>query len=239
VEEQFYLVWPFLLLCVRDLAQAKKLCVWAFLLSFVVRSVIWHWAGPDPSLVPQCGALAVGAYPAVCFRQPNVWVALQRSARYVAPVLLACFVAIALISTPTQESKTMYTCGTACVALLCGALLILAMGQGVTHRLMLMAPLRRLGTISYGFYVIHQLLRPLFVLITVTIVPNASLNAQAIVCALVAGGLTYLLATLSFRYFELPFLKLRGKFRVSPVAPILNVASRSPAQTSYGIDFAE
>jgi peptidoglycan/LPS O-acetylase OafA/YrhL len=224
VEEQFYLVWPFLLLRTKSLDQAKRLCLGVFLLSFVFRWASWHvLANPmaySGGLTAQCGSLAVGGYLAMCFRQPRVWIRVQRSARYLAPALLVAFVGIALRAGSFQTTgELMYVAGIVCIALFCGSLLVLAMGTGVTNRIMVVAPLRRMGKTSYGFYVIHVLFIPVFLWITTSIAPHASGGTRVVLNAIVAGGLSYVLASLSLRYFELPFLKLRSKFRQAPPWP--------------------
>jgi peptidoglycan/LPS O-acetylase OafA/YrhL len=203
----------------KGLDQAKRLCLGVFLLSFVFRWASWHvLANPmahSRGLTAQCGSLAVGGYLAMCFRQPRVWILVQRPAHYLAPALLVAFVGIALrVGSFQATGELMYVAGIACIALFYGALLVLAMGTGVTNRLMVVAPLRRMGKISYGFYVIHVLFIPVFLWITTSIAPHG--GTRVVLNAIVAGGLSYLLASLSLRYFEVAFLKLRSKFRQAP-----------------------
>jgi peptidoglycan/LPS O-acetylase OafA/YrhL len=229
VEEQFYLIWPFLLLRAKSLDQAKRLCLGVFLLSFVFRWASLHMLvnpmSHSEGLISQCGALATGGYLSMCFRQPLVWIRLQRSAHYLAPALLVAFIGIALRAGSFHaDSQLMFVAGIGCIGLFYGALLVLAMGTGVTNRCMVTAPLRRMGKISYGFYVVHVLFIPVFLWVTTSIAPNASGTTREVIHAMVAGGMSYLLASLSLRYFELPFLKLRSKFRQ---APPLAVASPS------------
>jgi peptidoglycan/LPS O-acetylase OafA/YrhL len=231
VEEQFYLIWPFLLLRAKSLDQAKWLCVGVFFLSFVFRWASWHvLANPMAhagGLTAQCGSLAVGGYLAMCFRQPQVWIRVQRSAHYLAPALLVTFIGIALRSGSFQTTgELIYVAGIVCIALFFGALLALAMGTGVTNRIMVVAPLRRMGKISYCFYVIHVLFIPAFLWVTTSIAPHASEGTRAVLDAIVAGGFSYLLASLSLRYFELPFLKLRSNFCQAP--PLTVVSPSSP-----------
>jgi peptidoglycan/LPS O-acetylase OafA/YrhL len=217
VEEQFYLIWPFLLLRVKDLEQAKKLCIAVFLFSFLFRLT-----APQAyfeSLMARCDALAVGAYLAMCFRQPEIWANIQRLSRFAAPVLFAGFVCLALrTGTFWDTNELIYIWGHACVALFYGTFLVLAMGQGVTHSAMLAAPLRRIGTISYGIYVFHVLFIEKFRWIALHLAPHASRNTKACLDAIVAGVLSYGLASLSYRYFETPFLKGRSRFHPVPVS---------------------
>ena len=71
------------------------------------------------------------------------------------------------------------------------------------------------GKISYGIYVIHPLLIFVgsWVVKSVNILPNTHGGGHWIVFATVSA-LTILLASLSYKYLEMPFLRLKDKFSV-------------------------
>ncbi len=70
-----------------------------------------------------------------------------------------------------------------------------------------LAPIRRIGVVSYGMYLLHHLaMWPLIVLLDRMDVPQ---RYVLFVPALLA---TWIAAELSFRYYETPFLKLKERF---------------------------
>ncbi len=79
-------------------------------------------------------------------------------------------------------------------------------------RVLSWAPLRWLGRISYGAYVFHDVLHFCYVRMAVQM-HSTFVNAHRnIVIALIALTGTVVLASLSYRYFETPFLKLKDRF---------------------------
>ena len=76
VEEQFYLIWPFVITRMKTLRQAENLCLAVFFLSAIFRLIIWTWH-PNPfsynqSLPARAGELALGGYLAMRFRRDGL-----------------------------------------------------------------------------------------------------------------------------------------------------------------------
>lgn len=69
-------------------------------------------------------------------------------------------------------------------------------------------PLRALGTISYGFYVYHDLLHDLYSALAHRLTPRYAYPTTL----LIAFTATLLIATLSYRLLERPFLQLKDRF---------------------------
>ena len=87
-------------------------------------------------------------------------------------------------------------------------------GPGV-DRFLSWRPLVACGKVSYGMYIFHWALVVLFVPKLEAMQVGMSAPMQiALGVAVIVGGtaLVYVLAVLSFRFFETPFLKLKGKF---------------------------
>jgi peptidoglycan/LPS O-acetylase OafA/YrhL len=229
VEEQFYLLWPFLLLRLKTLRQARALCLAVFLLSAAFRVFAWfHLPAAITPLHPtyrvflgaygftlsRVGELAAGGYLAMCYREPVLWQRLKRWA----PVLLfagaAAFLgAAAHAGTFTDECAEGYLIGLLCMTLCFSGLLVLSLEPGIVNRLANIRILRWLGGISYGFYVFHVLFMHQYEAIAHALAPNAGNNVIFGLEFLVAAVLTTLLAFLSFRFFESPFLRLRSRYR--------------------------
>ena len=72
-----------------------------------------------------------------------------------------------------------------------------------------------LGQISYGIYVIH----PLLLYIFTRIIKPAEFMPNGVACVVIfitMTVLTIILAGLSYKYFEMPFLRLKSRFSVVP-----------------------
>jgi peptidoglycan/LPS O-acetylase OafA/YrhL len=84
---------------------------------------------------------------------------------------------------------------------------------GPFTRLLRQPMLLRIGQVSYGMYLFHKPLHDRFSapLIKATGWPIES-TMGALVHVLIVMVVTYALATLSYRFFELPFLKLKDRF---------------------------
>jgi peptidoglycan/LPS O-acetylase OafA/YrhL len=217
VEEQFYLLWPFLLVRARTLHQARMLCSSVFLLSALFRFATWAFLvnglSYSPTLPSHAGDLALGALLAMSYRDPVLW---QRVAR-LAPITLllgaAGFFATALVAHSFRpDTVPMYLYGMPSITIVFASLLALSLGEGLTARIFSVAWLRWLGGISYGVYVYHILLAPLYRFVTSAIAPHASRNEGLGLLFLVAVAMTLLVAQLSFRFFEQPILRLKDRF---------------------------
>jgi peptidoglycan/LPS O-acetylase OafA/YrhL len=82
------------------------------------------------------------------------------------------------------------------------------------QRLLCLRPLRWLGRISYGAYVLHDIVHDLYVHIVVHLgnrFPLLIAHRDGASMLLAFAG-TLLLAWLSFRFFESPFLNLKERF---------------------------
>lgn len=219
VEEQFYLLWPFLLMRMRSLDQAKRLSLGVFFFSAIFRVAIWR-AFPHPTtfaglIFTRAGELAVGAYLAMCFRDKALWHRLQARAPISLFISLAGFLITAAIGHSLgMVTPIMFLLGLPCITIFFASLLVLSLGNGVVNRFASLSWLRRLGGISYGVYVYHVLFFPVFTWIVATIAPHANRNASLALTFTVAGTLSIVLASLSFRFFESPFLKQRSRYRV-------------------------
>ncbi|MGD0443653.1 MAG: acyltransferase [Edaphobacter sp.] len=230
VEEQFYLIWPFLLTQMKTLKRAKWLCVGIFVLSAVFRVVGWYLlpAPPDAAGIPshrifhggygfllcRAGELAAGAYLAMSFRNTVSWSRLKVIAPYVCVAGLAGFlIAAKYAGTLTDECAAGFMVGLPCITLCLAAVLVMALDKGIANRFFSLKPLRWLGGISYGFYIFHVLFTPLFLWVVKKIAPNAGRNMTFGLTFIVAGSLSVLFAWFSFRFFESRFLRLRSLFR--------------------------
>jgi len=217
VEEQFYLLWPFLLSRVKTLRSAKYLCVATVVVSLCFR--LWLWSRHEVSPVSQgfllthAGELAAGAFLAMCFRDGS-WKTLDRVAPVLAGISLAGFASAGWLGRGFEfQGAWIIVFGLSCLTLFWASVVVLALRPaGLWSRAMNAAWLRGVGTISYGIYIFHVLLNPVFWWITGKILPHADRIQGLALHGVVTVVGSFSVAWLSFRFYESSFLRLRKRF---------------------------
>jgi len=222
IEEQFYLVWPFLLIQMKNTRQARNLCIGVFLFSALYRAVVWLVAadpvGWNSFLFLLVGELAAGSFLAICYRDP-LWTRVKSQARFVTWIALAGYLAVSVITRNLSPLSGLgVNVGLPCATIFGSGVLVLSLQKGLINRFTCLPVLRWFGDISYGLYVIHELLNPVFRNLAVAILPHASHNAQSTLFLFLGITLSIILAWLSRRFYEEPFLRLRARFKSQPVA---------------------
>ena len=219
VEEQFYLFWPFLLLLARTRQAAFHLCLGTFLLSFVFRSIIfapgvlpWTTAQTwSPFLLTRAGSLALGSALALTPERVNARLGqLAGPAVLLSAALLACtgFMTHSLL----LQGRAGFLVVLPAAQIASAAFLVKVRVPGPVRYVMTWSLLRACGRISYGFYVIHILIEPLFDAIGRAIVHTSSGSAYQFVRLLAAFFITVALSWLSYTFFEQPIMRLKRFF---------------------------
>ena len=223
LEEQFYLIWPFL-------AWVKERYLWIVSLATfpVAAAALVHCSGTVPdgpygmaiwfnSLV-QFQYFGLGAVLALVLKQRQPGLSLKlRGALILSSAILFCVAAQILIDGNAKTAASLiagyFLIGCACAALFVGLL-------GLDKRFVPDWTVR-LGKISYGLYVFHN---PCLVAVWLILSRSALIRAHNtlrgcldLVCAYI---LTYTLAKLSNRYFEAPFLRLKKRFEFVKSRPL-------------------
>jgi peptidoglycan/LPS O-acetylase OafA/YrhL len=223
VEEQFYLLWPFvvwLLAPRRLLAACAGLTVVALLARVGLRL-----AGADHQLayewtVCRMDALAIGAVVAGLLRRPDfrAWADAHRSR--LAGAALALFVAGLLLTRGyPRVSFRSQSFGYSLLDVTFGVFILVAVvqdlrGRGALRRMLATRPLRSIGTVSYGMYVFHT---PIKQFAEAHLVSSRLAHPGAVgpawglayLVAITAGS--YVAALASYHLFEKRFLALRGR----------------------------
>lgn len=221
VEEQFYLLWPFLLLLPKTKRSALYLCTAIFLLSAAVNiaeAFVPVIRQHLPLVITNAAEIAAGAWLAIAYRTPH-WSRLQKPARIAAPLGLLFFTLSVVY--PRRLGGTPALAITLCFA----GLLVLAIQPGITARILSLRALRWLGTLSYGIYVYHVLLWPVFNFAAAHIAGSTHGAVYHIIQIPVRLAITLLVSWVSFHYFERPFLRLKRSY---PTAGALAPASIQP-----------
>jgi peptidoglycan/LPS O-acetylase OafA/YrhL len=224
IEEQFYMVWPWILVAVL-LTSPARVQRWALVAAVpaavLVMVVTGHWWAsnyylPSGHIVP----LAVGCLTANLFMRgaPERLEQLVRS-RVVGIACIALLAAVIVgyrpINSAEQQAVLLLV-----ISLVVGALLLhLCLGAGGTsHRLFSLPPVLWVGRRSYGLYLYH---RTLAILIP-ALIPGMRLTyAAPLVLAI-----SLILAGLSFRFVERPINRggrswLRSRSRVAHVPELI------------------
>ena len=232
VEEQFYLLWPMLLLG-RTRRQAIALCLGVFCLCelFCCAAFLPHafrafaTAECGEFLLTRAGALALGAAVALLLRGPER-VHLRTAAPGIGTAAFALFCLVSLrchnfaLVYPLQ-----YVVGLPAASIAAAALLVQLQppaNQLPTHdasrgwkNLFAHPSLTALGRISYGLYVFHVLLMPLYDGIGKLISQAASGFLYQTVRLIAAFCLTLAVAAGSWTWLEAPILRHKRRFPLS------------------------
>ncbi|KGJ72028.1 hypothetical protein GY21_18220 [Cryobacterium roopkundense] len=206
VEEQFYVIWPLLLLAILLIRSARlRLAVVALL---AVASMLWmgvlYQPGADPTRVyygsdTHSFGLFTGAALALLLRRPA---GLRNELPRLRPWLGgAALVGIGIAAAVLPEGGTeTYRGGLAAVSVLTAVAIWAGVRGGGFGRALDVAPLRYIGERSYGIYLWHW---PVLVLLQVGL-PGPSTPLRVALIAVLATVLTLAAAGASYRWLEQP-----------------------------------
>lgn len=233
VEEQFYLVWP-LVIALAPRRVFKGLLVSILIASPLVRTAVfaatgtWHFVYTDTFC--RLDGLALGGLLAVDMMEGALTPHRLRWIGGIAGALggvAACWL-ILPTSDESQGSVLLFSM----IALSGVGLLALALsGLPVLSRLLTLRPLRFTGKISYGLYLLQfpsfmaaeALARPF--------IQDLSAQRQHLVLLPIRLSLNFLLAWLSWQYFEAKLLAHKQTFADAVVRHIQMAADRLRAAT--------
>jgi peptidoglycan/LPS O-acetylase OafA/YrhL len=215
IEEQFYLVWPLVLLLLLTRGprsgwsqRVMAVSVVGALASTVLMAVL-HQPGLDPSRVyygtdTRAQALLVGAAGAVVAVRRNWWAPRPRRAAtspgFTAAGVVGAVAVGAFFALAPDTADWMYRGGFLLVAVASLALVVAAAApvRNPVERVLAVAPLRALGTISYGVYLWHW---PIYVMLTParTGLEGTALLALRLAVTFVVSAFSYVLVERGIR----------------------------------------
>jgi peptidoglycan/LPS O-acetylase OafA/YrhL len=220
IEEQFYLLIPFMVRKIRGERLVTGLVfviVGAPFLRLLLRHTLAHGDFACFAFMPcRADALCLGVLSAYLVRRPAFWkqlMAHRRRLAWVGGILFAGLVFITYQNYPIL-SLPMTTWGYSWIALFytCCLLAVVSARAGVWHSILCKPALMRLGTLAYCTYLFHYPLiqgarRGLNSLVPLH--PEATYVGGA----LLAIAFTIVLAALSWRFFEKPLLRRGHKYQ--------------------------
>ncbi len=165
VEEQFYIVWPFIiLLCSRR--TMRRVAIGIVLFSPILRAIFTsHFSTHFPIYtltIFRADTLATGAFLAHSEQSNSQWIAQRKTSATVVGLLsVALFGALSLFAPGFRTSANSIlfnSLGYSLIALFFGCTLLytLAIREGFIYSVLTWTPVRYLGIISYTFYLYHE-----------------------------------------------------------------------------------
>jgi peptidoglycan/LPS O-acetylase OafA/YrhL len=224
IEEQFYLIWPMVVLLVRPsrlgyVCLALMVIPLSLRLAFVNSGFGWELLH---RLTPfRIDSLAVGCLIALLVRN-KLWLSIVRPRlRLITSFALALLLAVLVFAkTPSPGSPLMITWGYTTFALAYGCLVFSAYLYSGSSRWLASqlrsAPLRAFGRYSYAMYVIHW---PIVGLLSKVLAPLAPKNGGIvlwILSPLLGILISFALSLVSWNLLEKHFLRLKGRFVARP-----------------------
>ena len=203
IEEQFYWLWPPLMLLILSrvaVARSRVIVVAVMtgtaMLAAPVIAQVWgpdaaYWATPA-----RLGEILIGALLALVLRTAT----LPRRISMLAPASLAVL-AVAVVTFPSSSGPA-YEGFLPVVALVSGALILGLQADGASRRVLSTAPLVALGKISYGVYLVHW---PVFV-----VFDAQRMGVDGVVLGVVRFSITLVIALASYYLLERP-IRLRQR----------------------------
>jgi peptidoglycan/LPS O-acetylase OafA/YrhL len=204
IEEHFYLLWPGSMRLMRRL-DPRTVAVAAGLVVLVLGEIFAKGGGPGPSLSyfqPQTHAFGLFAGCVLALSAPPRWT------RHLALPCLAGIIALMVAGPSATDVNYLRICIPAT------GLLTVGMLAGLEHappigQLLGWAPIRRIGVISYGLYLYHQLIFNLL---------DYHLHARRSVEIIVNVVVAIAVAEISYRFYESPIRSRGRRFRTATPA---------------------
>ena len=232
VEEQFYLLWPWIVFTVRDRRKLIVICIACIVLVPFARTfaqahmpevlvsgeVVFH-ATPF-----RFDTLLVGALIALLYRGAHRE-QMQRAAQAVMAVAVLCALCVVVywfrfqtseLNSEVQRHPWLLTI----IALFAGALLLRTLVPGtIAYRVFNHRWLRLIGTVSYGAYVFHDIPHAEYLRLMVHYFHRTPLAIMA--TAVLGMAMTLALAFLSYHFFEYPVLRLKDRLTSSDAGQVV------------------
>ena len=231
VEEQFYLLWPWIVFRFRRPQSLVRFCLALITTVPLLRLctiLVWHQTHQQflrsealYRLTPfQVDGFAWGALLSILIRGDHGKKMLHQNRQLFGIGFLALVLSFGLFYfqegsyVSSASNPFVSTLGFTAVDMFGMSLVLLLLRPtSFIAKLFELKPVRRLGVVSYGFYVFHDLLHGLYSDIGRVLAPRHSQTITAVI----ALAFTWIIAELSFRFYESPMLRLKRFFLSAPV----------------------
>lgn len=211
VEEQFYLLWPWLVLGTRN-ATVARVCVALVIGAFAARVALHALHFPDlwlySSTIARADALAMGALVALAVRSYTWRARLARAERPIAIVVVVGLAAIVVMTRGLSRNVPIVQIVGYTLLALGSALLVARAASPMPPRLLDRPALRSIGKYSYAIYLLHAPLKE--IALQVFGLTELSLGRD-IVFVIAVSVVSMLLARVTWSLVERPALALKDR----------------------------
>lgn len=219
VEEQFYLLWPLIILLLKK--PGRLLIFISLVLLAVIGLRIWIWNSAFTNLAyfnlytfSRIDGLCIGSMVAL-LQRINPGFLSKNTSIVVFCFAIGNFVFYFINRNNAYSFPYLAIAGYTTFAMTFGLLINEAVTNGtpLITRIFSWSLLRFFGKISYGLYVFHW---PVHLILTPWLsqlinIPDSHTLSQFLI-SLLSTGISVVISLLSFHYFEQPFLKLKQRF---------------------------
>lgn len=210
VEEQFYLVWPFLILFIPARFRIPVI------VSLITLSLVLITVNYDDGwfhLLPYANyhTLGVGALLSCFYLSHNKiidWLKTNRMPFFY--ISLAQLIVVLILFREHSPFWALYRQLSLCICTFSFVLVSIFGWKGWVGKITRNSFIQYIGTISYGIYILHMPVSWIYKLILSHIAP--SLHPPVILSTILYFIISFLLAVFSYKYIETPFLKLKKYF---------------------------
>lgn len=214
VEEQFYIIWPFLT-CYLTRRRLGITCALAWVISQCVLLNLCHGQAVfKPTLwtnsIVHLQYFALGAGLSLFLRGATPRIRVRWRAALIASALALLFAANLVFGLGLYDESSSITTTYPQLLILGGAMMMIMVGFLGYEALAKQRFLRYLGKISYGLYVFHL---PCLMIVG-TIFSRVLKSNSQLTAALIALPVTIAVASVSYRYLETPFLRMKERFEI-------------------------
>jgi peptidoglycan/LPS O-acetylase OafA/YrhL len=224
VEEQFYLLWPWIVFKVRDRRKLIAICIACIVLVPIAR--VLAIAHMPQALVSgevvlhstpfRFDTLLVGALIALLYRGAHRK-RMQQVAQGILALAVFCVFSVVVYwflfhTSKVNNAAVNHTWLLSFIALFAGALMLRTLVPGtIPYRFFNLRWLRLIGTVSYGAYVFHDIPHGLYD----RLVGHYFHHGAHLIIAAFGLVMTLASAFLSYHFFEFPILRLKNRFTAS------------------------
>ncbi len=210
IEEQFYVVWPLVLILAHRAGGVRAVGLVALVgaaVSAVARAVLAHHGLPDRRLYfgldTHADGLLLGCgLAALTLLRPTLTEGMtRRSTQWVGPAALVAVGAAA--ATVSLTSRALYQWGYLLFVVVTTVLIADLYARGLTSRLLRHQPLVGIGRISYGLYLWHW---PVYLVLN-----GGRIHWAFVPLTVLRLAVSGAMAVLSFLLVEDPFLRLKSR----------------------------
>jgi len=225
MEEQFYLVWGFMLFRVKNTEKLLKIVAFGFLITIALRGffiqMTHNYHTYYYNTFSHLDAILVGVLVAILLRMEYIkiaWVDKFGSLLLWAPA--AFYLTLCLFAPPIQSNAPVYIILLSLIALFCGIFVLAVLCSRPGRQFFSHPVLVRMGRLTYGMYLFHLLCQEIAMTLTMQwagpIMNLWELYLSWLFYALLGLLITGLMAFISWHLIEKRFYNLRYRFSKIP-----------------------